>query len=90
MIIKFEYSNKLGLHDSWRLSHWSKMHKGSKLFGLTEASGQMSVPQTGLYFVYAQVPKELFVDHYAQFSIHRYLHMKHELGKSIYLVWGSE
>jgi hypothetical protein len=37
------------------MSHWSKLYKGSKLFALDESLGQIKVPQTGLYFVYAQV-----------------------------------
>lgn len=37
------------------MSKWSKMYKGSKLFNLDESLGQIRVPQTGLYLVYAQV-----------------------------------
>ena len=58
-ILKFVYDIDLfqvtGLHDSWRVSKWSKLYKGSKLFHLDESLGQIRVPQTGLYLVYAQV-----------------------------------
>merc|ERR1711953_297556 len=44
-----------GVHNSWRLSAWSKKLHGASLFTLNEDEGQIEIPEDGLYFVYAQV-----------------------------------
>lgn len=44
-----------GIHNAWRLSSWSKRLTGASLYTLDEESGQIEVPENGLYFVYAQV-----------------------------------
>jgi len=44
-----------GVHNSWRLSAWSKKLHGASLFTLNEDEGQIEIPEDGLYLVYAQV-----------------------------------
>jgi hypothetical protein len=44
-----------GVHNSWRLSTWSKKMHGASLFDINEETGHIEVPETGLYLVYAQV-----------------------------------
>ena len=44
-----------GVHNSWRLSPWSKKLHGAGLFIVDEEEGQIEVPEAGLYLVYAQV-----------------------------------
>ena len=44
-----------GVHNSWRLSPWSKKLHGAGLFIADEEEGQIEVPEAGLYLVYAQV-----------------------------------
>lgn len=44
-----------GIHNSWRLSPWSKRLHGASLFTINEENGEIEVPENGLYFVYAQV-----------------------------------
>ena len=46
-----------GVHNSWRLSAWSKKLHGASLFTLNEDEGQIEIPEDGLYLVYAQVIK---------------------------------
>jgi len=44
-----------GVHNSWRLSPWSKKLHGAGLFIADEEEGQIEVPEAGLYLVYAQI-----------------------------------
>ena len=44
-----------GVHNSWRLSPWSKKLHGAGLFIADEEEGQIEIPEAGLYLVYAQV-----------------------------------
>jgi len=44
-----------GVHNSWRLSPWSKKLHGAGLFIVDEEEGQIEVPEAGLYLVYAQI-----------------------------------
>ena len=44
-----------GVHNSWRLSAWSKKLHGASLFALNEDEGQIEIPEDGIYLVYAQV-----------------------------------
>ena len=44
-----------GIHNSWRLSNWSKRIHGASLFKIDEENGSIEIPADGLYFVYAQV-----------------------------------
>ena len=41
-----------GLHTSWRHSEWCK---GNTYFELDQTTGQIIVPEDGLYLVYVQV-----------------------------------
>ena len=49
-----------GVHNSWRLSAWSKKLHGASLFTLNEDEGQIEIPEDGLYLVYAQVIKQIY------------------------------
>merc|ERR1719464_351558 len=44
-----------GVHNSWRLSPWSKKLHGAGLFIADEEEGQIEIPEAGLYLVYAQI-----------------------------------
>lgn len=44
-----------GLHKSWRPSKWSRNLHGASLFSFNEETGQVEVPEDGLYLIYAQI-----------------------------------
>jgi len=44
-----------GIHNSWRLSPWSKRLHGAGVFVVNEEKGQIEIPEDGLYLVYAQI-----------------------------------
>jgi len=44
-----------GIHNSWRLSPWSKRLHGAGVFVINEEEGQIEIPESGLYLVYAQI-----------------------------------